>query len=223
MPKARSPTAIPTKCRKSSISGRSAATPNRATLTGCWSRLKAKAEKGRHNRMRWKVLSGGAALLVVAGLLSACTSGGGLAGSNKAAMAPIAFNEIPGWSDDKLAEALATFRRSCPRLTASPDTRIATDGGERIVTAAEWRQICTHAAAVRAGDDHGARQFFEQNFRPLVVQGPARFTGYFEPELRGSRAPSRVFTIPVYRRPADLSDKPYYTRAEIEQGALKGK
>jgi len=173
--------------------------------------------------MRWKVPSGGAILLVVAGLLSACTSGGGLAGSNKVAMAPIAFNEIPGWSDDKLVEALATFRRSCPKLSASPDTRIATDGGERVVTAAEWRQICTHAAAVRPGDDQGARQFFEQNFRPLVVQGPASFTGYFEPELRGSRAPSRVFTIPVYRRPTDLSDKPYYTRAEIEQGALKGK
>jgi len=76
---------------------------------------------------------------------------------------------------------------------------------------------------VRAGDDHGARQFFEQNFRPLVVQGPASFTGYFEPELRGSRAPSRIFTVPVYRRPTDLGEGPYHTRAEIEQGALKGK
>jgi membrane-bound lytic murein transglycosylase A len=56
-----------------------------------------------------------------------------------------------------------------------------------------------------------------------VVQSPGRFTGYFEPELRGSRAPSRIFTVPVYRRPTDLTDAPYYTRAEIEQGALKGK
>ena len=70
--------------------------------------------------MRWKVLSGGAALLVVAGLLSACTSGGGLAGSNKAAMAPIAFNEIPGWSNDKLAEALATFPVPAPGSMPRP-------------------------------------------------------------------------------------------------------
>ena len=41
--------------------------------------------------------------------------------------------------------------------------------------------------------------------------------------MRGSRAPSRIFTVPVYRRPTDLGDGPYYTRAEIEQGALKGK
>lgn len=172
--------------------------------------------------MRWTVLSGGAALLAAAGLLSAC-AGSATTSPNKVAMAPISFNEIPGWSDDKHAEALATFRKSCPRLSVSADTRISTDGGERVVTASEWRQICAQANAVKPGDERGARQFFEENFRPLVVQGPANFTGYFEPELRGSRAPSRLFTVPVYRRPSDLGDKPYFTRAEIEQGALKGK
>lgn len=173
--------------------------------------------------MRWSVLSGGAALLTVAGLLSACASGAGMTAPNKVAMAPISFNEIAGWSDDRHAEALATFRRSCPRLDAGADTPISTDGGEKIVSSAEWRQICVQAGLVRPGDERGARQFFEENFRPLVVQVPANFTGYFEPELRGSRAPSRLFTVPVYRRPPDLGNKPYYTRAEIEQGALKGK
>lgn len=173
--------------------------------------------------MRWTVLSGGAALLAVAGLLSACANGAGVTASNRVAMEPTSFKEIPGWSDDKHAEALAAFRHSCPRLEVSADTRIPTGSGERVVTAAEWRQICARAAKVRSGDERGARHFFEESFRPLVVQAPAKFTGYFEPELRGSRAPSRLFTVPVYRRPADLGDKPYYTRAEIEQGALKGK
>jgi membrane-bound lytic murein transglycosylase A len=173
--------------------------------------------------MRWTVLSGGTVLLAVAGLLSACASGAGGTAPNKVAMAPISFNEIPGWSDDRHAEALAAFRRSCPRIGASGDTRISTDGGEKIITVAEWRQICAQAETVKAGDERGARQFFENNFRPLVVQTPGNFTGYFEPELRGSRAPSRLFAVPVYRRPSDLGDQPYYTRAEIEQGALKGK
>jgi membrane-bound lytic murein transglycosylase A len=53
------------------------------------------------------------------------------------------------------------------------------------------------------------------------VQG--KFTGYFEPEMRGSKVPSRLFTVPVYRKPPDLTDQPYLTRAEIEAGALKGK
>jgi membrane-bound lytic murein transglycosylase A len=173
--------------------------------------------------MRWTVLPGGAACLAAAGLLAACASGMGGATEKRAAMAPISFNEIAGWSEDKQSEALAAFRRSCPKLTAGPETRIATDGGTKTVTPAEWKRICDAANTVNAADDRAARAFFEENFRPLVVQAPARFTGYFEPEMRGSRVPSRLFTVPVYRRPTDLSDQPYYTRAEIEQGVLKGK
>lgn len=173
--------------------------------------------------MRWTVLAGGAALLAAAGLLSACAGGVGGPAASSVAMAPISFNEIPGWADDKQAEALATFRHSCPKLQTSPDTRIVTDGGEKTISAAEWKRICDQSALVRGGDNAGAKRFFENNFRPLVVQAPGNFTGYFEPELRGSRAPSRLFSVPVYRRPPDLTDQPYYTRAEIEQGALKGK
>src|SRR5262245_57841058 len=173
--------------------------------------------------MRWTVLSGGAALLAAAGLLAACADGTGPSNEKRVAMAPISFNEIAGWADDKHSEALASFRRSCPKLTTGPDTKIATDGGFKTVTSAEWRKICDSAGAVKAGDDRAARAFFEDNFRPLIVQVPGKFTGYFEPEMRGSKAPSRLFTVPVYRRPPDLTDKPYYTRAEIEQGALKGK
>ena len=173
--------------------------------------------------MRWAVLSGGAVWLAVAGLLSACAGEGTVTPEKRVALAPISFNEVAGWGDDKHAEALATFRRSCPKLAAGPETKIATDGGERTITAAEWKRICDAGAAIKAGDNRAARAFFEGNFRPLVVQAPGKFTGYFEPDMRGSKAPSRLFTVPVYRRPPDLTDKPYYTRAEIEQGALKGK
>jgi membrane-bound lytic murein transglycosylase A len=173
--------------------------------------------------MRWGIRCSGGALLAVAGLLSACSGGLGGGAQNKVAMAPISYNEIAGWADDRHAEALATLRISCPRLVAGPETKIVTDGGEKTVTPGEWKRICDSAAAVKPGDSPAARRFFEDNFRPLVVQSPAQVTGYFEPELRGSRAPSRLFTVPVYRRPPDLTSEPYYTRAEIEQGTLKGK
>ncbi|MBS0523522.1 MAG: MltA domain-containing protein [Proteobacteria bacterium] len=171
--------------------------------------------------MRWSVLAGGV-LFAAAGLLSAC-AGTGSAVENKVHMAPISFNEIPGWADDRQGEALVAFKRSCPKLASSPDSKILTDGGEKTITAAEWKAICDAASGIRDSDTRGARHFFEENFRPLIVQAPGKFTGYFEPELRGSRVPSRIFTVPVYRRPPDLGQGPYYTRAEIEQGALKGK
>jgi membrane-bound lytic murein transglycosylase A len=170
--------------------------------------------------MQWSVLSGGAALLAAAGLLSACAGG---AVENRTNMAPTSFNEIAGWTDDKQDEALAAFRRSCPKLIAGPESKIVTDGGTKTITPGEWKQICDNAAVVKDGDGRTARRFFEENFRPLVVQARGNFTGYFEPDVRGSRAPSRLFTVPVYRRPPDLTDQPYFTRAEIEQGALKGK
>ncbi len=163
------------------------------------------------------------ALLAAAGLLSACASTPGSAPQQRIAMEPTSYNEIAGWAEDRHAEALAAFRRSCPRLTAGPDVRIATDGGEKTITAGEWKRICDAASAVKAGDARAARSFFESNFRPLIIQAPGKFTGYFEPEMRGSKVPSRLFTVPVYRKPPDLTDQPYLTRAEIEAGALKGK
>jgi membrane-bound lytic murein transglycosylase A len=173
--------------------------------------------------MRWSFLSGGAAVLAAAGLLSACAGSGGSAVESKARMAPISYNEIPGWADDRQGEALVAFKRSCPKLITGSETRIVTDGGEKTVTVSEWKAICDSAGGVKDTDTRAARRFFEENFRPLVVQSPGSFTGYFEPELRGSRVPSRIYTVPVYRRPPDLGDGPYYTRAEIEQGALKGR
>lgn len=173
--------------------------------------------------MRWTALPGRAACLAVAGLLAACAGSGTGAPEKRVAMAPISYNEIAGWADDKHAEALVAFRKSCPRLVAGGDVKIVTDGGEKTVAVAEWKRICDAGGAVKAGDNRAARVFFEENFRPQVVQVAGKFTGYFEPEMRGSKAPSRLFTVPVYRRPPDLTDKPFYTRAEIEQGALKGK
>src|SRR5437660_12259403 len=118
--------------------------------------------------MRWSVLTGGGALLAAAGLLSACANGG--AAENKVGMVPVAFNEIGGWTDDKQDEALAAFRRSCPKLIVAPESKIVTDGGQKTITPGEWKQICDSAAAVKDGDSRAARRFFEENFRPLVVQ-----------------------------------------------------
>lgn len=70
--------------------------------------------------MRWTVAAGGAALLAAAGLLSACAGTTGSAVENKVGMAPISFNEIAGWNDDKQFEALVAFRRSCPTIRPAP-------------------------------------------------------------------------------------------------------
>jgi len=96
-------------------------------------------------------------------------------------------------------------------------------------------------------DDAVARTFFEGHFVPHVVDAkePGLVTGYYEPEVHGAHEPGNRFGVPVYGRPDDLitradeterarfndrvtgfratpsGEVAYYTRAEIEAGALQ--
>ena len=163
-----------------------------------------------------------AAALVLAGCASATSQS-----ARRPALTAATFDDLPGWQQDAQAEAIGALRRSCPRLSVGDGTRIATNGGEVHSTAEEWRRVCTAAEGIARDNHRAARAFFERSFQVLAVTGPGsdgRFTGYYEPEIKGSRVPSRRFTIPVYRRPPDLqADKPYLTRTEIENGALRGR
>jgi membrane-bound lytic murein transglycosylase A len=111
--------------------------------------------------------------------------------------------------------------------------------GSGLTQAADWLPLCTEAATLAPGS---AKAFFEQRFEWVKVGAePAFATGYYEPEIIGSRVPMPGYT-PVYRTPADLIrctridgqtgrgryDETgacvlYYTRGEIEDGILAGK
>jgi membrane-bound lytic murein transglycosylase A len=129
-------------------------------------------------------------------------------------------------------KALAAFRTSCPAVT----TRIDTSG---LTQAGDWQPLCTQAASL---DANFAPGFFYYGFDWVKVgDGRAFATGYYEPEIEGSRTPQPGY-VPIYRQPPDLVrctkadgstgrgriDQTgacvlYYTRAEIEDGALAGK
>ena len=162
---------------------------------------------------------------------------------------PLGFAKLPGWADDDHAAALTVFRRSCIFLDERPsgDTMGVTGG-----TVADWRLVCraAHDLPDPIGNE-AARAFFESHFRPVAVVGDdgpeGLFTGYYEPELLGALKPGPDYTVPLYRRPADLvtfnkgmprhqsaaglkrgrivdgKAHGYYTREEINKGALDGK
>ena len=111
----------------------------------------------------------------------------------------VGFDALPGWRSDEPGEALAAFRRSCARLTAlAPSTTIGPYG-----RASDWAAPC--AGALAATD---ARQFFEAAFLPFQVRAGREteglFTGYYEPELKGSRRRGGSYTVPLLARPGDL-------------------
>ena len=114
----------------------------------------------------------------------------------------LTFSELPGWSDDNFAAALASFKASCTTIVdRAPDKPMG--GHEVYGTSGQWRGVCAAAKS-----KHDAKAFFEANFTPFEVRSDGEsvglFTGYYEPELNGSRERKGKFQTPLYARPSDL-------------------
>lgn len=130
----------------------------------------------------------------------------GLAGSPAGAEASVrlmSFDMLDGWAEDDHRAALDVFLVTCGDLDAP-----------------EWRAVC---ALARSGVE--ARSFFELVFRPVLIGGEetALFTGYFEPELMGSRIRTGRFRFPVYAMPPEVRGQ-WLSRQEIEEsGVLEGR
>lgn len=143
-------------------------------------------------------------------------------------------------ADGDARGALASFIESCPKLLAREDA-------SGLTRPADWQGACARA---RAAPPSRARAFFAEEFTPVQVgDGKAFATGYFEPEIAGSRTRRPGYEVPVYAMPADLvrgwpddvkpserTGRPplgrydergkfvlYHDRAAIEDGALAGK
>ncbi|WP_234028216.1 murein transglycosylase A [Qipengyuania aquimaris] len=135
--------------------------------------------------------------------------------------------------------ALAAFRRSCDKILYRDDT-------SGLTTRLDWQGPCL--AASNWSSDPAL--FFTSQFETAIVgEGEAFATGYFEPEILGSRTKAPGYEVPVYALPSDLergwpaeiaeserTGRPplgrynedgefvrYYERSEIVAGALDGK
>ena len=125
---------------------------------------------------------------------------------------------------------LQAFRLSCPVLIRRQDQ-------SGLTRPSDWQSLCTEAQNIT-----DAAAFFRDRFDWVRVgNGEAFATGYYEPEIHGSRTRQPAFEVPIYRKPDDLArcygpqgtgrgrvDHEgycvlYYTRAEIEDGALQGR
>ena len=108
----------------------------------------------------------------------------------------MSYADLPQWRGADRQQAQLSFQRSCAVLMAKSDGT-ALSGSGYGGTVADWRGVCDSA------NSEGA-DFFEKNFTPFSVGGDALFTGYYEPQIRGSRSRSGAFQTPVYGLPSDL-------------------
>jgi membrane-bound lytic murein transglycosylase A len=156
-------------------------------------------------------------------------------------LAPASFADLPGWPNDPLGQIMPALRLQCRRLAMLPaDTAL---GGQGITAiyggrAGQWSDAC--AAALALDPDADTHRFFAAWFQPYRVTEAALVTGYFQPVVAGSRHLSAAYQVPVLAKPEDLvraggtdasgrpslgrmangTVVPYWTRAEIEDGAM---
>ena len=160
------------------------------------------------------------------------------------------FVDLPGWSGDGHAEAFVTFQKTCERFAKKDKHEIVKKSGIA-GTYQDWQSVCAESKHVDAADNEAAKNFFEKWFSAYLVRNrestedEGLFTGYYEPLLFGSFEKSERFNTPLYARPDNLIEvnlgefrdklsgqriagrvidgklKPYYERAEIEEGALE--
>jgi membrane-bound lytic murein transglycosylase A len=166
---------------------------------------------------------------------------------NGSQYAPLAWTDIAGWSADDHPLAYKAFRVSCKSIAAQQKPP-----ADPKALGTSLREPCRAAKSLDITDGAKARAFFEQHFLPLRIsrlgEDAGFVTGYYEPIIDGSRTPTDVYTVPVYRRPSNLFVRgftqaavglpnkgqvfrkigrrklvPYYDRAEIEDGAIAGR
>ncbi|MBT2333164.1 MltA domain-containing protein [Variovorax paradoxus] len=106
----------------------------------------------------------------------------------------VSFDAVPGWARDDFSESWPAFLGSCKVLTGR---------------GAEWKEVCARALRVDGKSSTAIRAFFEQEFSAYQIRDDDRrpdgvVTGYFEPEIAGSRQYAAPFIYPVYGQPEDM-------------------
>jgi membrane-bound lytic murein transglycosylase A len=111
------------------------------------------------------------------------------------------WDDLDGWATDDHAAAFSVFLNTCDDM----------DG-------ADWTALCGVA-----NTNPDPRGFFELFFRPVLIEdgNPGLFTGYYEPELSGSRVRTERFRFPLYRRPPEVSGNGVWlSRGQIEESRV---
>lgn len=160
------------------------------------------------------------------------------------------FDKLPGWKQADAKRSLVTFQQSCKTMLRQNPQQSA--GSQQItMQIGEWYPACRAALQLKSINDKKARSFFQKWFTPVEFYDKkpvtGLFTGYYMPLLHGSLTKTDEFNVPLYGLPEDLVSvdlshftkgvitkhtfgrvekgalKPYYTRKDINKGAIEKK
>jgi membrane-bound lytic murein transglycosylase A len=123
---------------------------------------------------------------------------------------------LPGWQEDAILDALLALLASCGVIEGLSSDQALGIGGPPT----EWTRPC--AAIRQASDDAALKQALAAQFVALDPGSgtSALVTGYYEPELDGSRIKDAAHPYPLYRLPPNPTQ---FDRSQIDAGALAGR
>ncbi|MCD6186825.1 MAG: murein transglycosylase A [Desulfuromusa sp.] len=106
---------------------------------------------------------------------------------------PVGWDQVDGWLLDRPAAALEAFQKSCRAI------------GKR----EQWQQVCSEAVTISPVGHLVAREYFERFFQPYQVRNEdgsseGMITGYYGPELLGSRIATAEYRYPLYSQPENM-------------------
>ena len=158
------------------------------------------------------------------------------------------MESLPGWSNDKVLNALPALQKSCRLVLRRLNRRNKSQ--ETVKKYSDWQQSCDQITANNF-NENTFREFLKRTFNAYQISylgsDVGLFTGYYEPTIYGSLKPSREYKTPIYPKPTDLIHvnlgewkssfesshivgrvvghklKPYFSRSDISKGALDGK
>lgn len=161
---------------------------------------------------------------------------------------PATFAQLPGWETTSVKQSLKAFQHSCKTFLKQDPEK--SSGNDHVpIKVRDWQPACRAAMALNTSSEKRIRTFFQTWFKPVEFyrNEPVRglFTGYYMPLLRGSLHQSKEYSVPVYGLPSNLVNAslgqfqsdlknrriagrvhqqrlvPYYTRKEINEGAIR--
>ncbi len=140
---------------------------------------------------------------------------------------PATFDQLDGWETSYRPGAAEAFKRTCDHFARKPpEAELKFFAGQ----VRDWLPACRALNKDILAKDNVTQaewdRFIRTYFTPYQVTNhgfeKGLFTGYFELELHGSTQPSERFRHAIYRVPEPMN-KPFYSRGEIDRGALEGK
>jgi len=132
-------------------------------------------------------------LLVLTALLLSVLGGCARIPEKVAPLEAVSWAALEGWPGSGAEASLGAILESCKALGRKEP----------------WAAACLAAREISPGDEEAVRRFLEEGFIPYRVSRPdgsttGLITGYYVPDLDGSRQRSDRFSYPVYGVPDDL-------------------